>query len=117
MSLTEEEIFNRDGIIQASVLVSEHQFKLSAIDSTIIHVRTYKNFLTSLDVSRYTAETSHLIKTPLVGLYTPNVLFHNDPQHALNRAVHGIVSYYESAVSNGHSPSDDWLVPNTSFYR
>jgi hypothetical protein len=117
MSLTEEETFNRGSIIKASALVSEHQFKLAAIPSTIIHVRIYKDLLTEREELRYAAEASHFIKTPeLSGPYKPDVL-NKDPQHALNRAVYSIVSYYETAVRSGHSPSDDWLVPNTFFYR
>jgi hypothetical protein len=114
MSWTEKEIFSGDDIIEPSVLVSEHRFNLPDIP-TSVRVRIYRHHK-GPDDSRFAFETSHLIHTPeQMGPYSPGAPWYDDPQYALHRAVDSIVSYYRAAVSKGHVPSADWLVPNTFF--
>ncbi len=57
---------------------------------------------------------SHAIHTPLqAGPYWTSRPFDDTPQDALRRAITGLESYYNQAVSHGYTPSENWLVlPN-----
>lgn len=57
---------------------------------------------------------SHAIKTPLqIGPYWTSRPFDESQQQALWRAITGLSSYYEQAISRGYTPAEDWLVPET----
>ena len=58
-----------------------------------------------------TFEVSHVIHTPTqMDAYHTSKPLADDPASALQRAVFGLTSFYQSAVNAGHKPCEDWLV-------
>ena len=56
-------------------------------------------------------EQSHAIHTPTqAGPYWTSNPSSGSPALALSRAIDGLLSYYKEAESQGHRPSEDWLV-------
>ena len=58
----------------------------------------------------YNFNLSHFIKTPSqAGPYRPGRPWGDDEAYALHLAVTAITQYYNQAVKEGHSPSEEWL--------
>lgn len=115
MSFTESEIFGKKGIISARVLVSEYIFSLDEI-LTPIRIKIYREVNSHRPADSYLFETSHSIHTPeQIGPYTPSAPWTDTPEYALKRAVDSIISYYQQAIQKGHTPNENWLVPNDVF--
>jgi hypothetical protein len=59
---------------------------------------------------------SHYIKTPLQGMeYITSRTTEETKEYALSRAVDTIMSYYNDAVKEGHTPTNEWFKPNDDF--
>lgn len=59
---------------------------------------------------------SHYIKTPeQAGAYRPSNPSGDYEAYALHRAITAITDYYDTAVKNGHTPDESWLIPNKHF--
>lgn len=81
------------------------RFRLNGI-ATVIEIR-----LQDMNNGYTRFIRSHAIHAPgQLGPYWPGRDFDDDPAYAMHRAIDSIVSYYKSAVRNGHTPSASWLV-------
>ncbi len=57
-------------------------------------------------------KTSHVIKTPCQDApYSTSIPFGDTPGIALAKAIADFTWYYNEAINEGRSPSDDWLKP------
>ena len=66
-----------------------------------------------LDSDTTDFQLSHAINTPVqAGPYRTSTPTADDPPYALHRAIDGLTSYYRDAVKLGHTPQENWLVPN-----
>lgn len=91
--------------------LSEYRFTVGELWTTI-SIKLWKR----VDDDKVYFTQSHFIKTPSqAGPYTTSINCGDDEGSALHRAVDTIVSYYDSAVREGHAPEEDWLVSNTRF--
>lgn len=62
--------------------------------------------------SRYFAQTSHRIRTPLQHApYSPKIDLFDSPADALSHIVSCFHFYYADAVQAGYLPEEAWLVP------
>jgi hypothetical protein len=113
MGWTPEAVFDLDSdVIEfPKELIREYEFTLKGI-SIPVRIRLYKVF----GHEGVLFAQSHHIKTPTqIGKYVTSRPWNDDLGSALWQAVTGITRYYKEAVAAGHSPSDDWLVPNECF--
>jgi len=92
-------------------LVTEVAFCLNDIP-TSIRVRIYR----SMDSDVFSSEQSHYIQTPLQNEF----IFETADDHASVEACllaigNSMAEEYQRAVSAGHTPSEDWLLPSRDF--
>lgn len=93
-------------------IIGEYDFKLNEIPDVSIKVKLYK--LNDSDEIYF--KTSHFIHSPVqAGAYVTSRSSAVNEELALKRAIDTITSYYETAIRDGHEPSDAWLVKNESF--
>ncbi len=104
-----------DEAIQGSwKLLSEYKFKLKEL-TPIITIRLYKCMGDNVADAIF-FEQSHYIHTPVqAGSYITSRPRGDNEAYALHLAVDTLVRYYNDAVSQGHKPSDEWLVLNKDF--
>ena len=107
--------FTFDGVLDNDLLtlvcgdVSSGTFKFRV--GTLKTVITI-NLSSPTDSDRTTFRRSHAIKTPSqAGPYLPSLDFADYPAYALHRAITSITDYYKQAEEDGHTPTEDWLVP------
>ncbi len=61
-------------------------------------------------------EQSHFIKTPeQPSIHVPELKSDSNEAYALTHAVEGLSHSYETAVEQGHLPSDAWLIFNEDY--
>jgi hypothetical protein len=106
-----DQMFRVEGIAEAYELVRE--FALVLIDiPQMIKIRIYRN----LHGDAFMFTQSHFIQTPdQMSPYTTSVPGGSTEEEALRRAIATIMTYYSLAVRGGHTPSNEWLVPNKHF--
>jgi hypothetical protein len=112
---TETQAFEDEALLDCRKVHAEYQFRLDGIPVNI-HVQVYEELEPNNPSEPYSYSTSHLIKTPSqLDVYTPGECTDDDPEWALNKAIRSLTEHYRQAVSQGHQPSEDWLVPNDKF--
>ncbi|MFZ5466610.1 MAG: hypothetical protein ACOZAI_05045 [Pseudomonadota bacterium] len=64
----------------------------------------------------YHFDLSHYVHTPVQAApYYPSRTMFETETVAISQAIRALTSFMESAISAGHEPSEDWLVPNEEF--
>lgn len=59
---------------------------------------------------------SHYVKTPdQAGPYRPSRTWASSEESAIRDAISATRTFLVGAISNGHEPSDDWLVRNPDY--
>jgi len=111
MPYDEHNVFDDEAIESSLVFVPEYRFTLNDI-SIPVSIKIFRN----LDRNWFEFEQSHYIHTPTqAGPYITSRPWNDDEMSALHQAVSGIIQYYNSAVKEGHPPSDGWLKKNEVF--
>ncbi len=98
-------------IHQQRFLAAEMSFQLGEIPVSI-RIRCYRD----ADGGRISCEQSHYLQTPLQS--EPS--FESSDDHAsvdaaLAAITDDLVAQYERALTAGHRPGDDWLMPSRDF--
>lgn len=109
MAWTIDEAFNDEAIERSEKTESGYSFWLKGIPVEV-------SVVLSVNPNRggYNFHLSHFIKTPSqIGPYRPSRPWGDDEAYSLHLAITAITQYYSQAVKEGHSPSVEWLVPNT----
>jgi hypothetical protein len=64
----------------------------------------------------YHFDVSHHVHTPTqAGPYYPSRTFEESETSAIRQAISTTVTFLQSAIHAGHSPSDSWLIKNEDF--
>lgn len=106
------DVFCQEEIEMPERLVSEYKFYLKGI-SLRITIRLYESVLGK----GYLFTQSHFIKTPTqIDPYETNHATGSSEEEAVRCVLRTFVSFYNSAIKEGHEPEDAWLVPNKNFY-
>jgi hypothetical protein len=80
--------------------------------STTIHMRVYQR----KSDGKLLIEQSHFIKTGIQYLpYAVNEMQGSDETAALHELEQNILNFYDQAVRRGYTPTEAWLIPNSSF--
>jgi hypothetical protein len=111
MAWTIESALQDKHITQVRRLSKEFKFQLGMLNPWIT-IRLYE----VVGGNGYEWTQSHYIKTPsLASAYQTSRPWGDDEAYALHLAVSTLTRDYGLAVSAGHTPSDEWLVPNEDF--
>ncbi|OUL23823.1 hypothetical protein BV378_20635 [Nostoc sp. RF31YmG] len=105
------------GIEEAYILVNELKVYLNCKNDfhPSVTIKVYKN--TFSEQQPYTFKLSHYVKTPSqAGVYIPSITSYDSEILAISQAIKSLTTYINSAIAEGHKPSDDWLIPNQSWY-
>ena len=109
--LTIDSAFHDEYIHDARELVTEYEFRVGEL-TTPIRLRISRR----IAKHDFIFEQSHFIKTPSqYTAYAASQPFADDHAKAIYDAVRSITSFYISATTRGHKPSESWLVRNETF--
>lgn len=79
-----------------------------------IRIKIYRSNVVS--GQPYHFDISHHVHTPTqAGPYYPSRTFEESETGAIRQAISTTVSFLESAIHAGHSPTDSWLIKNEDF--
>ncbi len=96
------------------LLVAEYSVWLDQLNERL-GIRIWKMDV-PLGGDSYQFTTSHEVHTPTqAGPYTPSAPYAATVEAALHKAIRSVSSYINDAVTQGHEPSSDWLVPNRRY--
>jgi hypothetical protein len=101
-------------ITELNRLVAEYSFYLTDIPTRL----TVKIWWTDREygTDRYTYTASHRVHTPVQATpYRPSGPFAANEEMAIRKAISDFTTFYSSALSEGHQPSEKWLVPSSTF--
>lgn len=104
-------------IAEAYILVTEVKIYLKCKNNFYpsATIRVYKN--TFSEREPYTFQLSHYVRTPIqAGSYTPSITSYDSETAAIRAAIDALTTFINSAIAEGHQPSDDWLIPNENWY-
>jgi hypothetical protein len=96
---------------QALAFEGEHTFRVGQL-LTPVRVRAYRRPADGAVL----LEPSHFLKTAIQ--YLPHAArgpFQGTAAEAVAALAAQAAAFHEQAVRRGYPPSEDWLVPNTSF--
>ncbi|HUO59542.1 MAG TPA: hypothetical protein VMT82_08495 [candidate division Zixibacteria bacterium] len=97
--------------VEEREFVCEGEIRLGDLN-TAIKVRVYRR----ISDSKIIVVQSHFLKTAIQYLpYAVHEMSQAEPSAALKELERTLVHFYEQAVRRGYTPSDSWLVPNTSY--
>ncbi|HUT53686.1 MAG TPA: hypothetical protein VM658_09860 [bacterium] len=112
MPWTIESALEGESITEPIQLLSEFEFHVGEL-TTPIRIKLFRR----IGGKEVWFRQSHFIHTPSqFDPYMTSLPFADDEAYALHRAVDSIVSYYEAAIKDGHTPDEKWLVPNEGFH-
>ncbi|MBD2359235.1 hypothetical protein H6G41_32410 [Tolypothrix sp. FACHB-123] len=104
-------------IVEAYILVNELKVYLNCKNDfqPSVTIKVYKN--TILERQPYTFKLSHYIKTPAqAGVYIPSITSYDTEIMAIDQAIKSLTTFINSAIAEGYTASEDWLIPNQSWY-
>ena len=97
-----------------AVFVTEVEFKLSGLGRRIrLHVYCHPQRTADRE---FEFRLSHHIHTPIqAGPHIPSAPSAESADHAVEKGVRAITDHHESAVKEGHRPSEDWLKESSTW--
>lgn len=100
-------VFDQPEILGARRLVSEYNFRLEGIMTTI-HVWIYKG----VHGDWVEADQNYYLQAPgMVEPAVPDSARYASVEEALSEVMASFIDGYRAAVQAGHEPSSDWLMP------
>lgn len=110
-----KEVFEKNGVFECQQFVTEYNFYMEPFRKNVT-IKIYKQILPD-HLPEFTYDISHSIKTPTqAGPYRSSRVHFNSISELLHEVFYGIRMFTNEAISSGHAPSNDWLVPNGNFY-
>jgi hypothetical protein len=104
-------------IVESFVLVRELKIFLNLGPDFFhpkIRIKIWKSSVNSREPYHFTV--SHNVRTPTqASPYYPSITQATTESEAIKSAISATTSFLVGAISGGHKPSDDWLVPNEDF--
>jgi hypothetical protein len=105
----------KEHICEVNALVGEYSFRIDDIHGIEIRIKVWYTDR-PYGGDRYMYTVSHNVHTPLqAGPYFPSAPFGSTERAALEKAVSDALTFYVSAISAGHEPSDTWFIVNDRF--
>lgn len=104
---------NAKSEIELREFVSQFEVRVGDL-STAIRMRVYRR----KSDGKLLVEQSHFIKTGIQYLpYAVSEFQSLDESAVVSELQKNILGFYEQAVRRGYTPSESWLVPNSSFHE
>ena len=112
-----EELHDNDEVQECYVLVRELNIHLDVGDPLFgppIRVKIWKSDVISQYPYHFTV--SHYVHTPTQAApYMTSMSQAQSESEAIRDAISRTTSFIKSAITQGHKPSDEWMIPNDDF--